>query len=194
MRPSVACCLILVFRETSSSEKVSQTQRSTSLAGIRAYLSVPCPWHSCNDALGLCALSLTEAHKKPTPEMPEAFHGQPQKDSVKKWGFLMETATPERIRNGEVRLQPRPRIFQRGIRMQRLQQRHSDNSRSVIQFTHDVCKLQLSIPLNDGSCLNVTGIHSTKLHEEAKILCGNAMKRENSGHTCTADCNDWEEC
>ena len=78
--------------------------------------------------------------------------------------------------------------------MQRLQQRHSDNSRSVIQFTHDVCKLQLSIPRNDGSCLNVTGIHSTKLHEEAKILCGNAMKRENSGHTCTADCNDWEEC
>jgi len=24
--------------------------------------------------------------------MPEAFHGRPQKDSVKKWGFLMETA------------------------------------------------------------------------------------------------------
>ena len=49
--------------------------------------------------------------------------------------------------------------------MQRLQQRHSDNSRSVIEFTKDVCKLQLSIPGDDG-CLNVVGItqqsHRTK--------------------------------
>jgi hypothetical protein len=36
--------------------------------------------------------------------MPEAFHGRPQKDSVKKWGFPMETATPEKIRAREVRL------------------------------------------------------------------------------------------
>jgi len=78
--------------------------------------------------------------------------------------------------------------------MQRLQQRHSDKSLSVIQFGNDVCKLQLSIPRNDGSCLNVVGMHSAKLQDEAKILCGNAMKRENSGHTCTADCTDWEEC
>jgi hypothetical protein len=77
--------------------------------------------------------------------------------------------------------------------MQRLQQRHSDNSRSVIEFTKDVCKLQLSIPRDDGY-LNVVGIHSAKLQDEGKILCGNAMKRENSGHTCTADCTDWEAC
>ena len=78
--------------------------------------------------------------------------------------------------------------------MQRLQQRHSDKSLSVIQFTKDVCKLQLTIPHNDGSCLNVIGIHSAKPQDEAKILCSRAMKRENSGHTCTADCHDWEEC
>jgi hypothetical protein len=77
--------------------------------------------------------------------------------------------------------------------MQRLQQRHSDNSRSVIVFTKDVCKFQLSIPRDDG-CLNVVGIHSAKLQDEGKILCGNAMKRENSSHTCTADCTDWEAC
>ena len=78
--------------------------------------------------------------------------------------------------------------------MQRLQQRHSDTSLSVIQFTKDVCKLQLTIADSDGSCLNVIGIHSANLQEEAKILCGRAMKRENSSHTCTADCHDWEEC
>ena len=77
--------------------------------------------------------------------------------------------------------------------MQRLQQRHSDKSLSVIQFTTDVCKLQLTIPHSDGTSLNVIGIHPAKPHDEAKILCSNAMKRENSNHTCTADCHDWEE-
>jgi len=78
--------------------------------------------------------------------------------------------------------------------MQRLQQRHSDKSLSVIHFTKDLCKLQLTIPHGDGSCLNVIGIHSAKPQDEAKILCSRAMKRENSSHTCTADCHDWEEC
>jgi len=77
--------------------------------------------------------------------------------------------------------------------MQRIRQHHSDKSQSVIQLTNNVCKLQLTIPHNDGSCLNVIGIHSAKLQDEAKILCGKAMQRENSGHTCTVDCNDWEE-
>lgn len=77
--------------------------------------------------------------------------------------------------------------------MQRLRQHHSDKSLSVIQFRNDVCKLQLTIPRNEGGCLNVTGIHSAKRQDEAKILCGKAMKRENSSHTCTADCKDWEE-
>jgi hypothetical protein len=57
--------------------------------------------------------------------------------------------------------------------MQRLQQRHSNNSRSVIEFTKDVCKLQLSIRRDDG-WLNIVGIHSAKLQDEGKILCGDA--------------------
>jgi len=78
--------------------------------------------------------------------------------------------------------------------MQRLQQRHSDKSLSVIHFTKDLCKLQLTIPRSDGSCLSVTGIHSATLQDEAKLLCSRAMKRENSSHTCTEDCYDWAEC
>jgi hypothetical protein len=77
--------------------------------------------------------------------------------------------------------------------MQRLQQRHSDKSRCVIELTKDVCKVQLTVPRNDGRCLNVLGIHTAKLQDEAKILGGNAMKRENGGHSCTGDCTDWEE-
>jgi len=55
--------------------------------------------------------------------------------------------------------------------MQRLRQRHSDKSLSVIHFTKDLWKLHLSIPHSDGVCLNVTGIHSAMLHDEAKPLC-----------------------
>jgi hypothetical protein len=78
--------------------------------------------------------------------------------------------------------------------MQRLQQQHSDKSLSVIQLAKDLCKLQLTIPRADGRSLNVIGIHSGKSPDEAKALCSRAMERENLGHTCTAACNDWEEC
>ena len=76
--------------------------------------------------------------------------------------------------------------------MQRLRQRHSDQSQSVIELRKSKWQVQLTVSRNGGSLIKLVGIYRTTL-DEAKDLAGRAMKSENRGHSCTEDCLAWEE-
>ena len=76
--------------------------------------------------------------------------------------------------------------------MQRLHQRHSDNSFSELTFTEHSWRVRLTIPREDGSELNLIGIQTGTLHE-AKQLSAKAMRKENPKHSCSAACGVWRE-
>ena len=74
----------------------------------------------------------------------------------------------------------------------RLRQHHLDNSFSEITLNGTSWRVQLTIPREDGTQLNLVGIQTSTL-DEAKQLSARAMKNENPKHTCSSVCSDWEE-
>ena len=76
--------------------------------------------------------------------------------------------------------------------MQRLRQRHADNSQSVIELRNSKWQVQVTVSSNGGSLIKLVGIYTTNV-DEAKNLAAKAMKVENRGHCCSDDCLAWEE-
>jgi hypothetical protein len=76
--------------------------------------------------------------------------------------------------------------------MQRLRQRHADNSQSVIELRNSKWQVQVTVSRNGGSLIKLVGIYTTNV-DEAKKLAAKAMKVENRGHSCSEDCLAWEE-
>ena len=76
--------------------------------------------------------------------------------------------------------------------MQRLRQRHADKSQSVLELRNSKWQIQLMIVRVDGSFASFVALHEVTLNE-AKTLAATALKQQNGGHSCTADCEDWEE-
>jgi hypothetical protein len=74
----------------------------------------------------------------------------------------------------------------------RLRQRHFDNSVVEITRQQNSWQVQLLIPREDGTQLNLVGIQTGTL-DEAKEISARAMKNENPKHTCSPVCADWEE-
>jgi hypothetical protein len=76
--------------------------------------------------------------------------------------------------------------------MQRLRQRHADNSQSVIELRNSKWQVQVTVSRNGGSLIKLVGVYTTNV-DEAKNLAAKAMKVENRGHSCSQDCLAWEE-
>ena len=76
--------------------------------------------------------------------------------------------------------------------MQRLRQRHADKSQSVIELRNSKWQIQLTIVRVDGSVISLVSMHKVTL-DEAKNLAARALKQRNGGHSCTEDCEDWQE-
>ena len=76
--------------------------------------------------------------------------------------------------------------------MQRLRKRHADKSESLIESRKSKWQIQLSIVREDGKSVNFVAMHTVTL-DEAKALAATAMRKQNCGHSCTEDCEAWEE-
>ena len=74
--------------------------------------------------------------------------------------------------------------------MQRLWQRHSDKSQSVIELRNSKWQIQLTIIRASSICL--VGSQAVTLGE-AQNVAVKAMKKQNIGHSCTEDCLAWEK-
>ena len=72
----------------------------------------------------------------------------------------------------------------------RLRQRHLDNSVIEITRQQNSWQVQLVIPRDDGTQLNLVGIQTSTL-DEAKQLSARAMKKENPKHACSSACEVW---
>jgi len=76
--------------------------------------------------------------------------------------------------------------------MQRLRQRHSDKSQSVIELRNSKWQIQLTVIRPSASSINRVPIQPVTLRE-AQNLAAKAMEKQNGGHSCTEDCLPWEE-
>jgi hypothetical protein len=76
--------------------------------------------------------------------------------------------------------------------MRRLRQHHLDDSVIEITRQQNSWQVQLIIPRDDGTQLNLVGIQTSTL-DEAKQLSARAMKNENPKHTCSPACGVWKE-
>ena len=74
----------------------------------------------------------------------------------------------------------------------RLRQLHVDNSIVEITRQQNSWQVQLVIPRDDGTRLNLVGIQTGTL-DEAKEIAARAMRHENPKHTCSPVCLEWEE-
>ena len=76
--------------------------------------------------------------------------------------------------------------------MQRLRQRHSDKSQSVIEFRHSKWQIQVTVVRTNASSISVVESKAVTLGE-AQNFAAQTMKKQNAGHSCTDACLDWEE-
>jgi hypothetical protein len=76
--------------------------------------------------------------------------------------------------------------------MQRLRQRHSDKSQSVIELRDSKWQIQLTIIRANASSICLVGSQAVTLGE-AQNVAVKAMKKQNAGHSCTEGCLAWEE-
>ena len=76
--------------------------------------------------------------------------------------------------------------------MQRLRQRHSDKSQSVIEFRHSKWQIQVTIVRTNASSISSVESQAGTL-DAAQCLAVQTMKKQNAGHSCTEDCLPWEE-
>jgi hypothetical protein len=74
----------------------------------------------------------------------------------------------------------------------RLRQLHVDNSIVEITRQQNSWQVQLVIPRDDGTRLNLVGIQTGTL-DEAKEIASRAMRHENPKHTCSPVCSEWVE-
>jgi hypothetical protein len=74
----------------------------------------------------------------------------------------------------------------------RLPQHHFDSSVSEITSNGTSWHVQLIVPREDGTQLNLVGIQTGSL-DEAKDLSAKAMRNENPKHTCSPACRVWQE-
>jgi hypothetical protein len=76
--------------------------------------------------------------------------------------------------------------------MQRLRQRHSDKSQSVIEFRHSKWQIQVTVIRASASSISCVESKSGTV-DAAQHLAAQTMKKQNAGHSCTEDCLAWEE-
>ena len=76
--------------------------------------------------------------------------------------------------------------------MQRLRQRHSDKSQSVIELRNSKWQIQLTVIRPSASSINRVPSQPVTLRE-AQNLAAKAMEKQNGGRSCTEDCLPWEE-
>ena len=76
--------------------------------------------------------------------------------------------------------------------MQRLRQRHSDKSLSVVEFRHSKWQIQVTVVRASGSSISFVESKAVTLGE-AQNFAAQTMKTQNAGHSCTENCLAWEE-
>jgi len=76
--------------------------------------------------------------------------------------------------------------------MQRLRQRHSDKSLSIVELRNSKWQIQVTVIRPSASSISCVESQAVTF-DEAREVAATTMKKQNAGHSCTEDCLAWEE-